>query len=153
VLYLQKILSDWKDRNRAHPHFLTYEDPIEVSLGENPQQIQTDFGIDYTARQKTDDTGGLKAVVQDALRQTPSLLFVGEVRERSDWRELLHYAATGHLAMTTTHAGSLTETMSNVLQSVNALSLPASRGQYSNRIHALIHLKKVSSLPYGSTRP
>jgi hypothetical protein len=99
-----------------------------------------EYGLDYTPRRKGVDALDLRSVVNDALRQTPTILFVGETRDPEDWKELVRFAGTGHLVFTTSHAGSLTEAMGNIFQATNTES-PARRSVIADRILALIHLK------------
>ena len=96
------------------PHLITYEEPIETPYRLknsdyphlcDPCQIQK-YGLDYTPRQAGDDVNSLKKFTEDALRQKPAVVFVGETRNRKEWEVLLNFAAAGHLVVTTAHAGS-----------------------------------------------
>jgi hypothetical protein len=78
--------------------------------------------------------------VKDALRQKPAVLYVNEVREETDWQSLLYFAGTGHLAITTTHAGSLVETFERILKAARA-DTPAKRSEVAGRIVAIVHLR------------
>ena len=115
--------------------FLTYEDPIEKEFGS--EEIACS---DYTPREKNKDTPNLNEVIDLALRQTPAILFVGETRDPKDWETLLRFAGTGHLVITTSHAGSLTEAMENIFQATDAHN-PAARNVVADRLLALIHLR------------
>src|SRR6185295_810970 len=105
------------------PHLITFEDPIETYYAAEaytPHGLHAQMSVemaasreegDYTPRQQKLDAGSLKEALHEALRQTPKVLFVGETREKEDWQELIHFAGTGHLVITTAHAGSLLDTM------------------------------------------
>jgi hypothetical protein len=97
-------------------------------------------GIDYTPREKGLDVRNLSHAFADALRQTPSVFYVGEVRDIKDWVEVLEFAGTGHLVVTTAHAGSLLEAMIKILSAVGA-DTPADRRRYAARIKAVVHLR------------
>lgn len=125
------------------PHVVTYEDPIESWFAESSQQA-SDAGFAYTPRQKDKDVRNLADAVNDALRQKPALLYVNEVRSQSDWRALLFFAGTGHLAITTTHAGTLVETFGRVFRAMRATSA-ATRSEIANRIVAIVHVKKLKA--------
>jgi Tfp pilus assembly pilus retraction ATPase PilT len=71
-------------------------------------------GLDYTPRElgsKKDVRSLAQALLKDALRQTPSVVYVGELREEHHLETALNFARTGHLIVSTTHAGSLVEAM------------------------------------------
>jgi hypothetical protein len=130
------------DRKRR-PHLLTFEDPVEKWLFEEKNvgptsDLPLKYGLEYTPREKGTDVGSLKEAVDDALRQTPSIFFIGEVREDSDWVEVLRFAATGHLVVATAHAGSLVEAMERIFRAVKA-DTPAGRGQIAQRILGIVH--------------
>ncbi len=121
------------------PHLVTYEDPIEKLFADSPA-IAAARGFDYTPREKQADVRNLADATRDALRQTPALFFVGETRDERDWKTLLQFAGTGHLTITTGHAGSLVETMAQILHAANART-PAERSRIAGRIAALVHLR------------
>jgi hypothetical protein len=97
-------------------------------------------GIDYTPREKGSDVRDLNQAFADALRQTPTVFFIGEVRDPRDWVEILEFAGTGHLVITTAHAGSSLEAMIKILSSVGALT-SADRRRYAARLRAVVHLE------------
>ena len=108
----------------------------------HPPAKVANFGVDYTPRQRGIDVDSLRDALQDALRQTPTLYFVGETREPADWRSLLAFAGSGHLVVTTSHAGGLVETLSRILRAVDAKT-PELRGEVANRLVAAVHLKST----------
>jgi hypothetical protein len=138
------------------PHLVTFEDPIEKffisseekELRELPKITQAGrWGVDYTPREKgpDKDVPNLKQAFADALRQTPAVFYIGEVRDRSDWVDALEFAGTGHLVITTAHAGSLLEMMMKILSAVGA-DIPARRRLYAGKILSVIHLKSFGSV-------
>lgn len=130
------------------PHFLTIENPIErylfVDSDNNciePTVVQNKYCIDYTPRQMPKDTPSLEqALMKDALRQTPELVYVGEMREPHEFRTVLDFAGTGHSVVSTMHASSVQEAMQRILAAYEA-DTPAKRGQIAQRITAVIHLE------------
>jgi hypothetical protein len=125
------------------PHVVTYEDPIESWFAESPQQA-SESGFMYTPRQKGTDVQDLDKAVTDALRQKPALLYVNEIRSDDDWRSILFFAGTGHLAVTTTHAGSLVETFARIFRAMRANSA-AARSEMASRIVAIVHVRKLEN--------
>ncbi|HWS88371.1 MAG TPA: ATPase, T2SS/T4P/T4SS family [Pyrinomonadaceae bacterium] len=116
---------------RPDRHLVTYEDPIE-------RKFKT-RGFN-TSREKGKDVADLHEATRNALRQKPAALFVGETRDPEEWKLLLHYAGTGHLVVTTAHAGSLIEAMGNILQATEAND-PTTRSVVGERLLAVVHLK------------
>jgi hypothetical protein len=116
------------------PHLVTFEDPIEKDFR---QAGISD--VDSTQREKARDADNLTEVLQNALRQTPRVLFVGETRRPRDWKQLLEFAGTGHLVMTTAHAGSLVEAVGNILQETDSRT-PATRSIVADRLLAVVHV-------------
>jgi hypothetical protein len=107
---------------------------IAVKPSRNPE------GVNYTARQKGRDVGLLEEALADALRQTPTVVFVGETRDRKEWELLLNFAATGHLVVTTAHAGSLVEAMHNIFEA-RRVKTRAQRSEVAHKLLGVIHLK------------
>jgi hypothetical protein len=100
------------------------------------------MGIDYSPRDKGCDVKSLQAALRDALRQTPSVVFIGEIREdedEKDWKHVIEFAGTGHLVVTTAHAGSLRETMEKIMREAGAKSA-AERGYVAQRILAIVNI-------------
>lgn len=116
---------------KANGHLLTYEDPIE-------RPIKTKGA--YTSREKGKDVLDLSEATHNALRQKPSVMFVGETRNTAEWNLLLDFAGTGHLVVTTSHAGSLIEAMGNILQAARA-ETPSARSDEGGKLLAVAHLK------------
>ncbi|MBI3721564.1 MAG: Flp pilus assembly complex ATPase component TadA [Fimbriimonas ginsengisoli] len=88
-----------------------------------------------------EDTEDLRHALSDALRQKPTALFLDEVRNTADWNHVLRFAGSGHLIVTTAHAGSLVEAMSWLLTAMNAKT-PAARGAVAERILGLVHIRR-----------
>lgn len=132
-----------KPEKRRH-HLVSIEDPIETKLTELDNAHcavadQVKWPMDYTPRRLKLDVNSLEQAVMDCKRMTPSLVNVGETRLPSDWRALMEFSGSGHLAITTTHAGSAVETVQRILRAVDART-PADRGNLSQSLLAVIHL-------------
>ncbi len=85
----------------------------------------------------------LKAILEEALRETPYVVFVGEVRDPDDWNQILEFARTGHRIVATTHAGSVAESFTRILGAVNCQDRP-SRAEVIQSISGIINLKGIS---------
>jgi hypothetical protein len=131
-------------------HLVTFEDPVEKPYSANDnieghpliaiELSPRSQGTDYTPRQKETDVGLLKEALQDALRQSPAVVFVGEIRDKEEWDVLLDFAATGHLIVTTSHAGSLVEAMHKIFEA-RGVQTASDRAEIANKLLAVIHLR------------
>lgn len=154
-LHLKAAAMKARERGQRKPHLITFEDPIEQYFVKNPvtktaPQSLTDLGslldalyLDYTPREKDLDADNLKDVTRDALRQTPAVLFVGETREKSDWKDLLDFAGSGHLVITTSHASSIVEAMTGIFRDTETKT-PAQRSEIARRILGIINIRSFS---------
>lgn len=145
-------LDIWFKRRRV-PHLVTYEDPIEQTLFgiEQPESDKDTAWINYTPRQRGVDVSNLGSAIKSALRQTPAVFYVGEVRDIKEWKRLLEFAGTGHLIFTTAHAGSLIEAMGKLFAATRS-STAARRAIVADRLAALVHLRtdQLNTSIYGN---
>ena len=82
----------------------TLEDPIESIIPAASQsQIRPSRGFDYAVALKS------------LLRQDPEVILVGEIRDQETAQLVFQAALTGHLVITTFHAGSASEAVSRLL--------------------------------------
>jgi Tfp pilus assembly pilus retraction ATPase PilT len=135
--YLQFLHGDPGDRGR--PHLVTIEKPIEKRLASDPLKAQG-WGIDYTPRLIGTDVKDLRQGLEDALRQTPAAVYLGELRRDAELQDLLWFAGTGHLVIATAHAGSLVESMDKLLRQGKA-DTAARRQQTGQVLSAVIQLR------------
>jgi energy-coupling factor transporter ATP-binding protein EcfA2 len=132
-------------------HYITYEDPVETPFYfkmvdgkpvpdytvNDPNNVK----IQVTHREKGENCKDLESFFNSALRQKPALTFIGETRDKEDWQKHLDFALTGHLAMTTCHAGSIRECLSKILLATKAENNPAKRSYAANALVCIIHLQ------------
>ncbi|MCA9186075.1 MAG: Flp pilus assembly complex ATPase component TadA [Planctomycetales bacterium] len=146
-------------RRFRRPHLVSFEDPLESwKVRKSPSSVNVSslqkpedsllFGFCCTLREKGKDVDSLTDALHDALRQTPTLVYIGEIRKKQDWIDAIDFAGSGHLVVSTAHAASLTEAISRIFISVNA-NTPAKRREVAVRILACIHLVSV---PLPSSR-
>jgi twitching motility protein PilT len=114
---------DWINRNMAR-HVVSLEDPIEF-LFENDRSF-------FSQREIRLDTDDFSHALRSALRQSPDILFLGEIRDPETAITALHAAETGHLVISTLHSSSVVETIdrfSHLIEesSSGALNLLASQ--------------------------
>ena len=97
---------DYRNQNKPG-HILTIEDPIEY-LFEHKQSIinQREIGVDTTTYNNA---------LQNALREAPDLIMVGEVRDKETMQSALLHTLTGHLCLTTIHANNSYHALSRII--------------------------------------
>ncbi len=91
-------LREVADKSDGQRSLVSLEDPIEAALeGVAQSQVNPSAGFDYAT--------GLKSL----MRQDPEVILVGEIRDRETAETVFQAALTGHLVLTTFHAGSAAE--------------------------------------------
>ncbi len=98
-------LSAIQKQTHAVRSIATLEDPIEFDM-EGINQSQVDEARDFTFDK------GLRAI----LRQDPDVIMVGEIRDPETARVAVQAGMTGHLIITTVHAGSSATAFSRLLE-------------------------------------
>ena len=95
-------------RNRAKAgHILTFEDPIEFYFQSKKSLInQREVGM---------DAPNLEVALKSALRQTPDVIFIGEIRDRHTMTAAITYALSGHLVISTLHANNSYHALSRIV--------------------------------------
>jgi twitching motility protein PilT len=95
--------------NRQRPcHIVTLEDPIEYAFRDDRAVIQQrEIGIDVPSYR-----AGLEAV----LRQSPDVILIGELRDRETLEVAMTAAETGHLVLTTLHAGTALQALARLVE-------------------------------------
>ena len=145
-------------RNR-NVHVVTVEDPVEEFLRPRDQkdshptpELLATSRIDYTPRELGRDVRTVRNAMRDALRQTPDAVYVGEVRSDRDWRDVFHFAGTGHLLVATAHASSLVEGMRQVMRAMR-VTTKAERGAVARRLLSVVHLRRFPHENYTAQIP
>ena len=113
---------DWVNHSLAR-HIVTLEDPIEF-IFENDRSF-------FSQREIRQDAPDFATGLRAALRQSPDVLFLGEIRDAETALAALQAAETGHLVISTLHCSSVVESLDrlgNLIRSTSgALSLLASQ--------------------------
>jgi len=93
---------DWINQHQRR-HIVTLEDPIEY-LFENDLSH-------FSQREMRQDSESFALALRSALRQSPDVIFIGEIRDKETALTALQAAETGHLVISTLHSASVTETL------------------------------------------
>jgi twitching motility protein PilU len=92
---------------RVAGHILTLEDPIEF-LFKNKKSI-------VNQREIGTDTESLEVALKNALRQSPDVIFIGEIRDPQTMSAAIAYAQSGHLCLATMHANNSHQALNRIL--------------------------------------
>lgn len=148
----QRVLEHTPEKDRR-PHMVVIGDPIETLFykalnyegtdASTSAQCQIKLGhnrrFDFTERVLGIDTPSVKDALHDALRETPAVVVVSELREDGDFRAALEFAATGHLIISTSHNTSLVDTMGKLMR-ISETKTAGDRANLAHRLLGLVHL-------------
>lgn len=81
--------------------------------------------------------------IEDALRSKPNVIVIGELLNAATAKAALHAATTGHLVVTTAHAGSITEALDSFIGQFTADEQPQIRSRLSQSLLAIMVQKLV----------
>ncbi len=96
-----------KRNANASGHILTIEEPIEFYFQSRKSLVnQREVGI---------DAPNLTIALKNALRQTPDVIFIGEIRDREAMTAAITYALSGHLVISTLHANNSYHALSRIV--------------------------------------
>ena len=96
---LRELVAQWGGQR----NLVSLEDPVEVAVpGVAQSQVNPRVGFDLAT--------GLRFL----LRQDPDVILVGEIRDRDTAEAAFQASLTGHLVLTTFHAGSAAEAISRL---------------------------------------
>ena len=139
-------------------HIVTIEDPIEYLISHKKSIVnQREIGT---------DTNTYHNALINALRQSPDVIMVGEIRQRAIMEDVLEFADTGHLCLATLHANNTTQALERILhmfpkeqhqQLCNALStnlkaivsqmlVPTIYGDRTVAVEMLVNTPRVADL-------
>ncbi len=88
-------------------HIVTVEDPIEYVFQHKKSMV--------TQREVGMDTFSFKEALKNTLRQAPTVIYIGELRDAETVEFALHSAETGHLVLSTLHSSNASQTIERVL--------------------------------------
>lgn len=77
-------------------HVLTVEDPVEYVFRHKKSLVNQ--------REVGTDTESYDAALINALRESPDMIMIGEIRDRNAMEQVISYANTGHFCLSTLHA-------------------------------------------------
>jgi twitching motility protein PilU len=134
---------DYRNEN-ASGHILTIEDPIEY-LFKNKRSVvnQREIGA---------DTKTLHTALQNALRQAPDVIMIGEIRERETMSAAIAYAQSGHLCLATMHANNSYQALNRILSFYPVEVRQTMLGDLSSALKAIVS-QRLMRTTTGSRTP
>ncbi len=99
-------LLDYRNKNRGG-HILTIEDPIEFLHSHNKSIVDQ--------REVGQDTNSFADALTNALRESPDVIMIGEIRDRETMDQALIYAQTGQLCLATLHANNANQAIDRII--------------------------------------
>jgi twitching motility protein PilU len=95
-------------RNHSLPgHIITLEDPIEY--------LHEDYESIVSQREIGTDADSFASALRGALRQTPDVLLIGEMRDVDSATAAVYFAETGHLVLSTLHTINANQALDRIL--------------------------------------
>jgi len=111
-------------------HILTIEDPIEYRHHHNKAVVsQREVGVDVPA---------FSEALRRALRESPDVILVGEMRDLDSTRLAITAAETGHLVLSTVHTQSAQSTVERIIDEFPPNQQAQIRIQLANSLIAIL---------------
>ncbi len=88
-------------------HVVTVEDPIEF--------VHANVNCIFTQREIGIDTESYHNALKNALRQSPDVVVVGEIRDKETMESAIYFAETGHLCIATLHGANTIQALERIL--------------------------------------
>ncbi len=124
-------------------HIITVEDPIEYMLTAKQSVInQREIGVDTQSYHKA---------LVNALRQSPDMLMIGEIREHEIMEDVLEFSDTGHLCLATLHANNASQVFERIVHMFPQEKRELLRYSLSQNIKAVISQVLVPTRDGGRT--
>jgi twitching motility protein PilT len=111
-------------------HIVTVEDPIEFSHNHKQSVIHQ--------RELWSDTQRFDDALRDALRQSPDVILVGEMRDKETIEIVLEAAETGHLVLSTLHTIDASSTIDRIIGAFPISAQQAVRNRFSKIFRCII---------------
>jgi len=134
---------DHRNTNRTG-HILTVEDPIEYLFTHRKSLVnQREIGT---------DTHNYHMALQNALREAPDLIMIGEIRDKETMQAALLHTRTGHLCLSTIHANNSYHALSRIINLFPHDVRSAVLSDLSIGLRAIVSQRLVRSTD-GTLRP
>lgn len=111
-------------------HIITLEDPVEF-LHSHKKSI-------ITQREINEDTESYVVALRAALRQSPDIIFIGELRDAETIKIAMTAAETGHLVFSTLHTLGVVNSIDRIIDVFEPVQQPQIRLQLSMVLQSVV---------------
>ncbi|MEM7054154.1 MAG: PilT/PilU family type 4a pilus ATPase, partial [Pseudomonadota bacterium] len=128
---------DHRNANKSG-HILTIEEPIEF-LHKHKRSIvdQRELGL---------DTLSYSNALKNAMRESPDVILIGEIRDQETMKHAIAYAETGHLCLSTLHANNANQTLDRIVNFFPDSAHHQLFNDLSDHLRAIISQRLVPTL-------
>lgn len=120
-------------KNRYAKKIITIEAPVEQIHDHGKSMvIQREIGVDVDS---------FEIGIEDAMREAPDVIMVGEMRDAETMQMALRAATSGHVVFTTLHAMSTADAPMRILDSMPADRVSEARAMLSRTLKAVVYQK------------
>lgn len=123
-------------------HIYSIEDPIEFYHVPKGNTV-------FTMREVGVHASDYPSAVENALRSKPNIIFVGEMLNNATKKAALHASTTGHLVISTAHAGSVSEALDSFIGEFPADEQPQIRARLSTSLLGVMCQSLVPTIEGG----
>ncbi len=135
---------NWINQNMDR-HIVTLEDPIEFTFQDDKSVFQQrEIGLDVPS---------FELAIKAVLRQNPDIILIGEMRDRETFETAISAAETGHLVLSTMHAGTVAQALTRLFEFFPPEQQQLARRQIASSLRGFICQKLVPALEGGGRVP
>ena len=116
-------------------HIITIEDPIEFLHNHKRATVHQ--------RELHSDTPSIALALRAALRQSPNVILVGEMRDRETMEMVLEAAETGHLVLTSLNTASAAKTVERIVSAFSASEQVSIRSRLARTFRYIISQRLI----------
>ena len=122
-------------------HIITVEDPIEYVFSQDRCIIDQ--------REVASDTPTFHRALRSVLRQDPDVIMIGEMRDPETIQTAITAAETGHLAFSTLHTNSASQTLDRIIDSFPAAQQNQIKSQLAATLVGIVSQRLIPRLSGG----
>lgn len=114
----------------ADLHIVTLEDPVEY--------LFADQRCSFSQREVGIDVPGFAEGLRAALRQDPDVILIGEMRDRATFETAIQAAETGHLVLSTLHAGTTQQAVQRLFEFFTPEEVATARRNIASTLRGIV---------------
>ena len=126
-------------------HVITVEDPIEFLHNHKRSTIHQ--------RELHSDTPDFALALRAAMRQSPKVIFVSEMRDRETMETVLEAADTGHLVLSSVNTAGVTKTVQRIVSAFPATEQQPVRERLAKTFRYIISQRLIPRADGGGRIP